>query len=124
MVFQHYVISNLDKYFPKSEEFLPERWLDENGIKHAFASLPFGYGRRMCIGRRFAELEMIILLSKVTHFREFIFAMREKKTSIKTIENRIQLNESRSIMIFYSIIETAERKPRCLEFSMRPSRFE
>ncbi|KOX77763.1 putative cytochrome P450 49a1 [Melipona quadrifasciata] len=61
VVFQHYVISNLDKYFPRSEEFLPERWLQSDGVYHNFASLPFGYGRRMCLGRRFAELEMLIL---------------------------------------------------------------
>lgn len=65
MVFQHYVISNLEKYFPQSSTFLPERWLMENGVLHGFASLPFGYGRRMCLGRRFAELEMIIVISKV-----------------------------------------------------------
>ncbi|KAL6258761.1 hypothetical protein P5V15_010709 [Pogonomyrmex californicus] len=62
VIFQHYVISNLEKYFPQSHEFLPERWLHEDGVRHAFASLPFGYGRRMCLGRRFAELEMIIIL--------------------------------------------------------------
>lgn len=65
VVFQHYVISNLEKYFPRSEEFLPERWLQSDGVYHKFASLPFGYGRRMCLGRRFAELEMLVVISKV-----------------------------------------------------------
>ncbi|XP_076231363.1 putative cytochrome P450 49a1 [Calliopsis andreniformis] len=65
VVFQHYVISNLDKYFPRSKEFLPERWLQSDGVCHNFASLPFGYGRRMCLGRRFAELEILIVVSKI-----------------------------------------------------------
>ncbi|XP_015437179.1 PREDICTED: probable cytochrome P450 301a1, mitochondrial [Dufourea novaeangliae] len=66
VVFQHYVISNLDKYFPRSREFLPERWLQgDDGVRHSFASLPFGYGRRMCLGRRFAELEMLVVISKI-----------------------------------------------------------
>ncbi|XP_076646794.1 putative cytochrome P450 301a1, mitochondrial [Halictus rubicundus] len=65
VVFQHYVISNLDKYFPRSSEFLPERWLQADGVRHSFASLPFGYGRRMCLGRRFAELEMLVVISKI-----------------------------------------------------------
>ncbi|KAL0111389.1 hypothetical protein PUN28_012939 [Cardiocondyla obscurior] len=68
VVFQHYAISNLEKYFPRSGEFLPERWLHEDGVRHAFASLPFGYGRRMCLGRRFAELEIIIVISKILQF--------------------------------------------------------
>ncbi|XP_076665096.1 putative cytochrome P450 301a1, mitochondrial isoform X2 [Andrena cerasifolii] len=65
VVFQHYVISNLDKYFPRSKEFLPERWLQSGGVSHSFASLPFGYGRRMCLGRRFAELEILVVISKI-----------------------------------------------------------
>ena len=65
-MFQHYVICNQDKYFPRSKEFLPERWIGGEKVCHPFASLPFGYGRRMCLGRRFAELEMIIVISKVS----------------------------------------------------------
>ncbi|KAG7204439.1 hypothetical protein KM043_004876 [Ampulex compressa] len=65
VVFQHYVISNLEKYFPRSGDFLPERWMNNEGVRHNFASLPFGYGRRMCLGRRFAELEMMIVVGKI-----------------------------------------------------------
>ncbi|KAJ8675424.1 hypothetical protein QAD02_011210 [Eretmocerus hayati] len=69
VVFQHYVISNEERYFPRANQFLPERWMQNatcglDAPKHAFASLPFGYGRRMCLGRRFAELEILILLGK------------------------------------------------------------
>ncbi|KAJ8973422.1 hypothetical protein NQ317_016705 [Molorchus minor] len=68
VIFQHYVISNQEQYFPESKEFLPERWLKSCHLYkeyHPFASLPFGFGRRMCLGRRFAELELQILLAKV-----------------------------------------------------------
>nr|QZM07455.1 cytochrome P450 monooxygenase CYP301B1 [Lasioderma serricorne] len=71
IIFQHYVASNLERYFPKSEEFIPERWLkgDKNqsvcSNHHPFASLPFGFGRRMCLGRRFADLELQTLIAKV-----------------------------------------------------------
>ncbi|KAK0183508.1 hypothetical protein PV327_001545 [Microctonus hyperodae] len=63
VVFQHYVISNQEKYFPRSSEFLPERWINKNESHHTFASLPFGFGRRMCLGRRFADLEMAIVIT-------------------------------------------------------------
>jgi cytochrome P450 family 49 subfamily A len=69
VIFPHYVLSNKESYFPEPSKFIPERWLknDKESQKdiHRFVSLPFGYGRRTCIGRRFAEAELAILLSKV-----------------------------------------------------------
>lgn len=68
VIFQHYVISNQEEYFKRSTEFLPERWLKLDRTMpehHSFASLPFGFGKRMCLGKRFAELELQILLTKV-----------------------------------------------------------
>lgn len=52
----------------RPDEFLPERWLP--GGEHlkprsAFVSLPFGFGPRMCAGKRFADLEMEVLCAKV-----------------------------------------------------------
>lgn len=65
-------VMSADKYFPKASKFLPERWLRENAnneeFKHAdqtaFVYLPFGFGPRTCIGKRFAELEIQILITR------------------------------------------------------------
>jgi cytochrome P450 family 49 subfamily A len=68
IIFQHYVISNLKEYFPRCDEFLPERWLKGSELSkchHPFASLPFGFGRRMCLGRRFADLEIQTVLVEI-----------------------------------------------------------
>ncbi|KAG8035300.1 hypothetical protein G9C98_006746 [Cotesia typhae] len=70
VVFQHYVISNEERYFKQSNKFIPERWMnydinDSRQCHHSFASLPFGFGRRMCLGRRFADLEIIVVISKI-----------------------------------------------------------
>ncbi|KAK3874939.1 hypothetical protein Pcinc_020158 [Petrolisthes cinctipes] len=56
-----------ESVFPRAKEFLPERWLRHKplGPIHPYASLPFGAGTRMCIGRRIAEQEMYILLARV-----------------------------------------------------------
>ncbi|KAJ9596906.1 hypothetical protein L9F63_012071 [Diploptera punctata] len=62
-------LSNDEKYFPKPEKFIPERWIKDspssNMKTHAFATMPFGFGPRMCVGRRFAELEIETLLTKI-----------------------------------------------------------
>ncbi|XP_042145701.1 LOW QUALITY PROTEIN: probable cytochrome P450 301a1, mitochondrial [Ixodes scapularis] len=68
---ENYVASRLEDNFTRADEFLPERWLkrDDQGrqewVLHPFASLPFSFGARMCLGRRLAELEIWILLVKL-----------------------------------------------------------
>lgn len=73
VIFPHLVVSNIEENFPQPEQFIPERWLKSEGCPahkiHPFVSLPFGYGRRTCLGRRFAEAELQILLAKV--FRKY-----------------------------------------------------
>ncbi|XP_059174082.1 cytochrome P450 10-like [Physella acuta] len=54
--------------FPNPEEFLPERWLRGEQMDATIKStsqLIWGHGARMCIGRRLAEQEMHITLSKI-----------------------------------------------------------
>ncbi|KAK7086328.1 hypothetical protein SK128_002127 [Halocaridina rubra] len=60
-------IGHDEKYFPRAKEFIPERWLRHKplGPMHPYASLPFGLGTRMCIGRRIAEQEMYTLLTRI-----------------------------------------------------------
>ncbi|XP_038218945.1 probable cytochrome P450 49a1 [Zerene cesonia] len=65
VIFQHYVMGNSEEYFTNAKEFEPERWLQRSSFKHPFASLPFGFGKRMCLGRRFAELEMHVMICKM-----------------------------------------------------------
>jgi len=59
---------NDEKNFPEPEKFKPERWLrgcPGQHTAHPFAAIPFSFGPRMCIGRRFAELEVYMLAIKV-----------------------------------------------------------
>jgi cytochrome P450 family 12 len=77
MVLATHVMGVQDKYFERSSEFIPERWLKDNTDSscphskdsHPFAYLPFGFGPRMCVGRRFAELEIEVLTIRL--IREF-----------------------------------------------------
>lgn len=70
VVFPTIVTGTMEKYCKNADTFQPERWLKTSqggsgDVIHPFASLPYGYGARMCLGRRFADLEMQILLAKV-----------------------------------------------------------
>lgn len=65
------MMSNDEKYYTDSKKFLPERWLRDSVEPIAptpdaspFAHLPFGYGPRTCIGRRFVEMEIQILITR------------------------------------------------------------
>jgi cytochrome P450 len=70
-IFIHeHLLSVDERYYGKNaKEFVPERWLrDENGKKsdlNAFTSLPFGFGVRMCLGRRLAEALIYTLITKL-----------------------------------------------------------
>lgn len=64
----HHIPAHLDEYFPKAMEFIPERWIKGHELEshhHPYTLLPFGFGTRMCLGRRLAELEMKLLIAKV-----------------------------------------------------------
>jgi len=61
-----YNIHNDPKYYPNPKMFDPERFSIEQTSKRMNGTfLPYGDGPRMCLGRRFAELEMILVLSNV-----------------------------------------------------------
>lgn len=57
MINSHALGSN-EEYFDDGKQFKPERWLREHGTINPFAHVPFGIGKRMCIGRRLAELQL------------------------------------------------------------------
>jgi len=70
----HSLISLDPMYFPSPMEYIPERWIRQNPeyplykSKHPYAYMPFGFGVRSCIGQRFAELDLKMLLLKVCIF--------------------------------------------------------
>ncbi|KAI8507297.1 hypothetical protein Bbelb_146770 [Branchiostoma belcheri] len=63
----HNVISRQPEYYPEPESYIPERWLrtESSTNVQTFAHLPFGYGPRMCVGRRFAEQELFLGLTRI-----------------------------------------------------------
>jgi len=57
--------------FPNPDEFIPER--HENGSRVApFKMIPFSAGPRNCIGQKFAQLEMKMMLAKIVREYELL----------------------------------------------------
>lgn len=65
------ILQKEDKHFPNADKFNPERWLKKDGapapakLAHPFIFLPFGFGPRMCAGKRFAEMEIETLTARI-----------------------------------------------------------
>jgi cytochrome P450 family 49 subfamily A len=83
------MLSNLEKYYPQADKFIPERWIKEDPQyykSHPFLTMPFGFGPRMCIGRRFAELEIETLVTKIIrNFKvEYDYEMKYNHTVLRT----------------------------------------
>ncbi|XP_011298249.1 cytochrome P450 9e2 [Fopius arisanus] len=61
--FPIYAIHRDPKYFNDPNKFIPERFIDHpRETLHSPAFIPFGSGPRMCIGNRFATLEIKVVI--------------------------------------------------------------
>lgn len=85
------LLSHDEKYYVKPKEFIPERWLrttQENySYKnvHPFVTLPFGFGPRSCIGKRLANLELEVGLSKIIRNFELSWPHPDAKFGAKLL---------------------------------------
>ncbi|MEO7717229.1 MAG: cytochrome P450 [Capsulimonas sp.] len=61
-----WAVQRRDLYFPKPDEFVPERWLGQEQTNlPRYAYFPFGGGPRVCIGQNFAVMEAVLLLATI-----------------------------------------------------------
>ncbi|CAG2174686.1 unnamed protein product [Oppiella nova] len=61
----HGIICRNDKDWHKANEFIPERFLDSEGryiTVRSKAYIPFGVGRRMCLGEKLAIADLFLVL--------------------------------------------------------------
>ncbi|XP_072008467.1 1,25-dihydroxyvitamin D(3) 24-hydroxylase, mitochondrial-like isoform X2 [Engystomops pustulosus] len=68
--------------FPDAQLYQPERWMKPRSTVNPFANTPFGIGRRMCIGRRLAELQLQLTLCWILQNFQLIATDTEPVKSI------------------------------------------
>jgi cytochrome P450 len=93
-LFSIYEIHRHSDFWKQPNEFIPERFLDEN-IKFSKNYFPFGAGPRMCIGNNFAMYEMILAIIALVAQFEII----EKESPIQ-IKPLITLKPNNAILEF------------------------
>lgn len=61
-----YAMHRNPNWYPEPEEFQPERWLNgsTDGLQK-LAFMPFGGGKRVCIGEHFSRYELMTLLASI-----------------------------------------------------------
>ncbi|XP_034049007.1 cytochrome P450 27C1 [Thalassophryne amazonica] len=79
----HYSTSLDEECFVHASDFRPERWVRKHTVDHVenFGSIPFGYGIRSCIGKRIAELEMHLAVTRL--IQKFHIGMSELTGDVK-----------------------------------------
>ncbi len=76
-----YMTHRHTKYWDKPEDFIPERFTDEEKKKrHKLSYMPFGAGQRMCIGNNFAMMEMQVILALL--LKNFTISLAKKSEII------------------------------------------
>ena len=61
VIFSSYITHRLPELYPRPDSFLPDRWLGCDPGPYGY--LPFSAGARMCLGPRFATMEMKLVLA-------------------------------------------------------------
>lgn len=84
--FNHWAFHYDEREWDEPNTFKPERFLDSDGnYVHGMniSFLPFGAGRRVCVGEAMAKLELFVFISHILYRYEIRAAEAEAKPEVE-----------------------------------------
>lgn len=70
ILFNNWAIHHDERQWTNPDDFIPERWLDDEGKfipERQKSFLPFSAGRRVCLGETLARTEVFLFLARIIH---------------------------------------------------------
>jgi len=93
-----YTLHRDPEFYPDPEKFDPERFSVKNKeSRDSYAYLAFGQGPRNCIGMRFAQMEMKLVLVRL--LKKYTFVLAPETSVPVQIESRITLTPKGPIVL-------------------------
>ena len=86
IIISPYLIQRNKRYFDRPLNFIPERWDSGNKPVNRFTYLPFGAGKRSCMGEVFARMQVNSALRYICNNSDFTIHGKIKESSSLTLK--------------------------------------
>ncbi|XP_077259189.1 LOW QUALITY PROTEIN: methyl farnesoate epoxidase [Temnothorax americanus] len=84
VLFDYHSVHNDETYWDRPNEFRPQRFLDEQGqFCRSNYSIPFGLGKRRCLGEQLARSSLFLFFTYVVHYFDMELSAEHAKPSLK-----------------------------------------
>ncbi|PYH95395.1 cytochrome P450 [Aspergillus ellipticus CBS 707.79] len=101
-----YVAHRDERAFPQADQYLPERWLGEEGKALQPYFVAFSAGARSCIGRNISYLEQTKILATLVH--RYDFALPSPQWELQRLETMNLILGDMPVKVWRRAVETTD----------------